>query len=210
MAQHKSLNGMTAGELKKALESDPEWLEEKLKRDAERQLFAQRRNELIAPLEREIRDAGVHVESYRNVIDKPANFRAAIPILIRHMQMEKYPDLERNFMVQAIAMKEANQYWHDLVALFDSETARDTTSSYAAGLAVAIAKSYREPELQDLISLCANPAYGDHRLWFADSLRRSKSIRAESALMNLLSDPQIGKQVTQWMKKRASGNTTKH
>ena len=195
---------ITAGELKKQLESDPQWLAEKLTRDAEFQLKAQQIKELAAPLEREIRDAGVDIASYRDVIDKPPNFPAAIPILIRHMQMGKYPELTRGFMAQAIAMKEANKYWHDLVALFKNEVARNLESHFANGLAVAIGRSYKEPELQQLISLCENPIYGFNRIWFADGLRKSKSTSAESALTRVSNDPQIGKQVTRWMRKRGA------
>ena len=120
------------------------------------------------------------------------------------MQMGKYPELTRGFMAQAIAMKEANKYWHDLVALFKNEVARNLESHFANGLAVAIGRSYKEPELQQLISLCENPIYGFNRIWFADGLRKSKSTSAESALTRVSNDPQIGKQVTRWMRKRGA------
>jgi hypothetical protein len=75
---------------------------------------------------------------------------------------------------------------------------------------VAIGKSYKEPELQQLISLCENPVYGFNRIWFADGLRKSKSTSAESALMRVSNDSQIGKQVTLWMRRRGAAKVTKH
>jgi hypothetical protein len=167
-------------------------------------------DDLEAPLEQELKDAGVEVKSYRAVIHRPPNFKAAIPILIRHMQMDKYPDLTKNFMAQAIAMKESNPYWGALLELFEKTIAESPQSSFAQGLAVALAKSWKEPELERLIALCLDQKYGDPRILLADGLRRSKDSRAEATLLKLSGDPRIGPQVTKWLKQKSAGKASTH
>ena len=193
---------VTAGELKQRQLRDPEWVAAKLADDAKWEKKLALMKEIEAPLEEELKESGVLVKSYRSVIDKPPNFRLAIPILIRHMQMDRYPELTKNFMAQAIAMKESNPYWDTLVEIFQRALSDSAESNFAQGLAVALSKAWKEPQLEQLIELCMDQKYGDARILLADGLRRSKDGRAEAALLKLSGDPKIGPQVKKWLKKR--------
>ncbi|AZO32543.1 hypothetical protein [Mesorhizobium sp. M1B.F.Ca.ET.045.04.1.1] len=181
---------------------DPEWVAAKLAEDAEWERKLALIKQLEAPLERELADAGVVVKSYQYVIDRPTNFRSAIPILIRHMQMDKYPEPTKNSMAQAIAFKESNSHWDTLQQLFEWTASQNPKSIFAQGLAVALSKSWKEPQLERLVALCLDQKYGDARVLLADGLRRSKDGRAEAALLKLADDPRIGPQVAKWLKKR--------
>lgn len=183
---------------------NPEAIARRAIEDAERAKKDALWRELEAPLHEELANAGVVVKSYRYVIDRPPNFRLAIPILVRHMQLDKYPDLMRNFMAQAIAMKEANPYWHDFVRLYKQAVPADPKAIFAQGLAVAISKSWKGPELDELVELCLNPEYGDSRILIASGLRRSKDDRAKATLLALKDDPKLGPQVRKWLKKKTA------
>jgi hypothetical protein len=193
---------ITAGELQKQLWSDPEWVAAKKAKDAERAAHSRYLDELEAGLEQELRDAGIEARSYRHIIDKPKNYQLGIPILIRHMRMDKYTDVQRNFMAQAIAMKDANPYWHELLEIFLSVVGKKENTGFEQGLAVVLAASFRAPQFDILLSLCENQEYGAPRALLAQGLKKSKDPRAEIALMKFCSDPYLGKEMTKWMKRR--------
>src|SRR5690348_13253634 len=111
MASRTPKGGITAGELHARLHADPEWVAAKNIRDAEMATREAKHLAAVAGLERELKDAGIEMKSYRHLIHKPKNYKRGIPILIRHMRAEHYSDWERNSMAQAIAMKDANPYW---------------------------------------------------------------------------------------------------
>ena len=208
MTKEKKDELVTAGELKQRQLRDPEWVASKLAEDARWEEKQALLKELEAPLEQELKESGVVVKSYRHVIDRPHNFRVAIPILISHMQMDKYPELTKNFMAQAIAMKEANIYWDTIVQIFKSAAGKSPI--FAQGLATALSKAWKEPQLEQLIELCENESYGDARVLLANGLRKSKDNRAEAALLKLSSDPYIGPQVTKWLRKKPSDKKLTH
>lgn len=193
---------ITAGELQKQLWSDPEWVAAKRARDAEWEVRLRHMKQLEAGLEEELREAGIEAKSYRHIIDKPKNYKLGIPILIRHMRMDKYTDVQRNFMAQAIAMKDANPYWHELLEIFLSVVGKKENTGFEQGLAVVLAASYRAPQFETLLSLCENQEYDAPRALLVQGLKKSKDPRAEVALMKFCSDPYLGKEMTKWMKRR--------
>lgn len=199
---------MTAGELEAKHMDDPEWVAAKLAQEAELESKQALRKELVRALEQELREAGIVVKSYHYVIERPENFKLAIPILIRHMQMDKYPEPIKNSMAQAIAMKETNIYWNTLADIFKAEAERHPI--FAQGLAVALSKSWKEPQLNELIRLCEEKKYGDSRVLLANGLRKSKDSRAEVALLRLSTDPYVGPQVTKWLRKKPSTDKSTH
>jgi hypothetical protein len=158
--------------------------------------------EEVRELENELADAGINIRSFRNIIDKPENFRLGIPILVRHMQMTKYSPLNRNFMAQAIAMRESNPYWPTLVKVFRRLDNDGADGIFKQGVAVALAHSYGPSELGELIALCNDKEHGTVRILLAAGLKRSKKAEAVKALRDLIDDPDIGKQVSEWVRRR--------
>lgn len=192
MAQRIPKGGITGGELMAELWSDPEWVAAKKAQDAEHAAREAKHRATMAGLERELKDVGIEMKSYRHLIDKPKNYRAGIPILIRHMRAAHYSDWERNSMAQAIAMKDANPYWNDLLDLFLSVVGKEAHRSFEQGLAVALAAAHKAPQFERLLSLCENATYGAPRTLLVEGLKRLKDPRAEVTLMKLCSDPYLG------------------
>lgn len=158
--------------------------------------------EEVRELENELAEAGIHMKSFRSLIHKPENFLLGIPILLRHMQMNKYSPLNRKFMAIAIAMRETNPYWLTIVKSFKGLGNNGADGIFKEGLAAALAESYGPKELGELIALCNEKTHGTVRVLLADGLRRSKKAEAEKALRDLMDDPQIGKQVSEWVRQR--------
>ena len=202
MTRKPPKGAITAGDLLRQLWSDPEWVAAKRARDAEREAKHVQHLAAVVDLERELKDAGIEVRTYQYLIDKPANYRRGIPIFIRHMRSERYSDWERNSMAQAIAMKDANPYWNELLDLFLSVVSKEGHDSFKQGLAVALAASCKAPQFETLLSICENEAFGSTRLLLIEGLKKSKDSRAEITLMRLCSDPVLGEALTKWMKKR--------
>lgn len=198
---------ITAEEFKRRLNSDPEKVAKRREQDAERQARFNYLKELEYGLEQELKEAGIDVESYRSIIHKPKNYKLGIPILVRHMQMDKYTDNQRNFMAQAIAMKDANPYWHELHGIFLSVVGKKEHYAFEQGVALALGASYREPQFETLLSLCEDQRYGYVRILMVEGLKKSKDPRAEVTLMKLCNDPYLGTEMTKWMKKRETRRT---
>lgn len=202
MAKNPPKGSITAGELIRQLNADPNWVAMRQTKDAEFAAIGERRRAAAAGLERELKEAGIEMKEFRYLKDRPGNYKLGIPILIRHMRMNHYDDPERNSMAQAIAMKEANPYWNELLELFLAVVDKEEHSSFKQGLAVALAASYKAPQFEMLVSLCENTAYGSTRVLLVEGLKRSRDPRAEVTLMRLCGDPIIGKGLTKWMKSR--------
>jgi hypothetical protein len=156
-------------------------------------------------LDNELREAGVEVASFRDLHHKPKNFKLAIPIIIRHLGYQIYPSPLKNSMAQAIAFRETNPYWNDLLKIYMANVGDNVVRQ---GLAVAMAASYSQKELHILVELCKDPAFGDSRLLLLDGLRRSKADVALATLLELADDEKVGKQVTKWLKRPSAPNRT--
>jgi len=198
---------ITAGELEQRLNSDPEWVAQKRAEDEEWEARSRYWRELELGLEQELKDAGIEVKSYREIIHKPKNYKRGIPILVRHMRMEKYTDNQRNFMAQAIAMKDANPFWPELLEIFRSIAGKKEHYAFEQGVAYALGASYKEAQFETFLSICEDQRFGFVRALLVVGLKKSKDPRAEITLMKLCADPYLGKEMTKWMKKREKRRT---
>ena len=202
MPRNPPKGSITGGELITKLNADPDWVARRRAQDAELNAIGARRKAAAAALEQELKEAGIEMKEFRYLKERPTNYKLGIPILIRHMRMDHYDDPERNSMAQAVAMKEANPYWSELLELFLGVVDKEEHFTFKQGLAVALAASHKAPQFETLLTLCENPAYGSTRSLLVDGLKRSKDPRAEVTLMRLCGDPVIGKGLTKWMKNR--------
>jgi hypothetical protein len=202
MTRKPSKGSITAGELQAQLLNDADWVAARKARDAELEARHAKHLATMADLERELKGAGIDVENYRSLIHKPKNYKLGIPIFLRHMRFDHYTDWERNSMAQAIAMKESNPYWSELLDMLLSVVGKEEHYSFEQGLAVALAASYKAPQFETLLSLCENTDYRAPRALLVEGLKKSRDPRAEITLMKLCSDPYLGKELTKWMKRR--------
>jgi hypothetical protein len=90
--------------------------------------------------------------------------------------------------------------WKDLVKLFKGLDSDSADGIFIQGVAVALAHSYGPLEFDEMIALCKDQTHGDVRILLSVGLRRSRKVDAEKALRDLTDDPQIGEQVSKWIR----------
>ena len=181
---------ITAAELMAKLNADPEFVakrareeEERLKREAE-----YRRAE--SPLVDELRAAGFQVQSAWDLVNSPGSYPKAVPILLAHLP-RPYPAAVREGIARALAVREASCGWEVLTRLYRDEhevRAKD-------GLAVAIAAAANDELIGDVIALAQDTSQGPSRLLLLGALERSADPRAQAALMDLGTDPDLTKEI---------------
>jgi hypothetical protein len=106
----KPSKSISAGELMSRLQSDPEWVRENAKREAQhRARVEQRRQELRpeeTPLLAELAAVGINVDSIWDLVNAKWPYQAAIPVLSAHLQRARHPVL-REGIARALTVPEA-------------------------------------------------------------------------------------------------------
>jgi hypothetical protein len=103
---------ITAEELVRQLESDPEWLAQRAARDARHAARAKRLAADEASLVAELRSVGVPVTSVGEFVGKQIAPMAAIPVLLRHLDVEHMPVI-REMIIRALGVPGARQMAFD-------------------------------------------------------------------------------------------------
>jgi len=184
--------------------NDPEWIamQEESKRLAAsaeervRQLQAEQ-----PPLMKELADAGVIYSSLGDMVKSPGPYKEAIPILLAHLE-EPYSVPTRGNIARCLAVPDARCAWPRLVALYRSEPGNlPHADSIKSDLAVAVAATTTEANIATLAELARDRSNGSSRLLLLRRLRRSKSLFAKQALEDLVTDPDLEKEIASWSKK---------
>jgi hypothetical protein len=186
----------TADQVLAELEADPEF---RARRDAREAAFEKRRVDLAraeAPLVADLRAAGVAVNSVYDLVNTRESYPAALPILIRHLDVDYPPPIVEG-IARALAVPAAHVAWRKLVDRFKSS--RDVGPQQ--GFAVAVAGTANDERLDELIELVLDPRYGTSRVLLVSALERSKLQKARAVLEALQSDPQIGQGAKAVLKK---------
>ncbi len=183
------------------------------RRECERQERARLwRVEENAPFD-ELRAAGYPVESVWHLWQKGTAYPEAIPILLRHLQLD-YSDRTRAGIARALAVPdpEVRKAWPLLVEEF--RKARDGKGSIAPGdtkqfslgfkdgLACALSAAVTKETLPELIALASDPSQGTSRVILLTALRplRKKDPRVKEAIEHLANDPDLAKEIAAWRK----------
>jgi hypothetical protein len=197
----KRRGAMTAEELLREFEADPEFTrvqagQDAARRDAERTLRAAE-----APLVDDLARAGFAVDSAWDLVNTSDPYPEALPILLRHLQLP-YPDRVREGIARALAVRgDAAFAWDTLVDLYRDEPAGTDAKD---GLAVALAAGGSTAVLDDLIELLADPRHGQSRILLIKGISRSRSDKARKTLARLVHDPVVGTEVQRLLKRRKS------
>jgi len=192
----------TAAELQAFLQQDKEYKDREQQQLTEAEAQAAARKVEVEGLEAELRAANIRVDSFEDMNRKPDNFKAGFPIILRHLECGEYSDLTKRDMAFVFATKDANEYWNKLTALYESTRSSKTSPLFMEGLAQALAASYREPEIEKLIELSKDRRNGPTRMMLVYGLKRSRKIDVTELLIELADDPEIGKQVEEWLRER--------
>lgn len=185
---------ITASELMAELNADPEYLARKrANEEAHQKLLAQRKEE-AAPVVAALQAAGVDVQSIWDLSDGGKSDPRAIPVLFEQLKKQGYPDHVREGIVRALATPYARERWGELVDIFEHNTANlPPAIRYVAALALSGAAD--DTALDDVIRLINDKRLGFDRAPLLLALIRSKSPKAKMTLLELRSDPDLGKEI---------------
>jgi len=189
---------ITAAELAAELHSDPRWVALKQNRDRE---FADRVTKLReeqAPLMEELASVGVFYHSLGEMLNSPGPYRDAIPVLLDHLE-KPYSDPTREAIARCLAVPDACYAWVKLKDLYRKERTplKDTGGRVKDGLAVAVAATTTEENIEELVALARDRSLGDSRVLLLRRLKRSKML-SQCALQELASDPDLKKEIASW------------
>jgi hypothetical protein len=194
--------GITAEELMRQLENDPEFVRRRAEQEkqlAERE--AKSRKEQAALL-RDLSAAGVNVSTVWDLVNTSASYTAALPILLDHLR-HPYSDGIREGIARALAVRATRPIgWSVLVDEFSktelsSERVKD-------GLAIALAGASDDTVISELIELAKDKRHGDSRLLLLLGIKRSKSPEAKGAIEQLANDPDLKNEIASWRRSKRS------
>lgn len=191
---------ITAQELAEKLESDPEWVARRDRRDAE---FRYKRDQLLLeqlPIIKDLQAVGVDYENLGDMLHSHHPYPAAIPILLKHLQLP-YSDSLRAMIARCLATKEAVFAWDFLVDAYRKEplTREERDSRTKDGLAAAISATMAPNRIEDLITLISDSDQGPSRVLLLSPLRRrAKNVRIRQVLEKFISDPDLEKEIKAW------------
>jgi hypothetical protein len=190
---------VTAAELLQRLNADPGYLARRAQEDQVRARAAEERKLAEAPLVKELRAAGVEVNSAWDITKDTPGVTRALPILQRHLELS-YPDAVREGIARALATPQARFAWKTLARLYRTETGTRTRD----GLAVALAAMADAGNIEQLAELAEDRRNGPSRVLLIRALAGSSSPRAREALSGLRSDPEVSKEVARLTRRARS------
>ncbi|MDV6014399.1 hypothetical protein [Haloechinothrix sp. LS1_15] len=171
-----------------ALESDPEWVAERDRREAEHQARVDEWRRAEAPLVGELQGLGYPVKSvwelYRH---KP--YADAVPVLLRHLGGE-YPARVREGIARALGVPEAREAWGELVAVFRREQEKGPKDGLAVALG-SLCDVGDEGQVSTVVELAGDASHGSSRLLLFGVLERSGRADAYAVLEQAAEDPAV-------------------
>ena len=117
----KKRGPVTAAELMKQLESDPNWVRQRDEREATRQQAERMLAANEEPLVADLRSAGLNVESVYDLVNSANKYDAAIAILADHLK-RKYHKRIREGIIRALSLPAAREeVGQSLIEMFSLE-----------------------------------------------------------------------------------------
>lgn len=120
-AERPTRGSIPADELIRRLESDPEWVKLRDKREADREKRHQEYSKIERPIVKDLNEAGCSVESVWDLVNTtPENYINAVPVLIHHLSNDSHSDKVRESCARALSKKEASHYFDAIYHIFES------------------------------------------------------------------------------------------
>jgi hypothetical protein len=181
--------GKTAAELMAELTRDPEYVAQRRQRDDERRRKEEEYVHAEAPLVKELRQAGIEINSVWELVNSPNTHAQSLPLLLEHLQ-RPYPDAVREGIARAMAVPSAKFAWPILVRLYQ-EVQEPRTKD---GLAVAISAIADRESIDEVIRLIRDERHGASRILLLGALGKLALPQARKVLMDLGGDPALQKE----------------
>lgn len=201
---------MTLDEADAQLKAEGKWDEFVARREAQDKELAERSARLRveqAPLLADLGAVGLKVESVWDLVNTSAHYAEAVPVLLKHLLLP-YSDRTREGIARSLAVPEARGAWSTLVEEYrkapsgigikgPGET-KEGRLGTKDGLACALAATATEKVMDQLVALAKDRTLGISRVLLLSVLKKSKSATAKEAIKELVSDPDLKKEITSW------------
>jgi hypothetical protein len=168
--------------------------------EAEREALLRERTLAEQPIVADLRSAGFEVNSVWDLGNRGKPDPAALPVLLKHLQIGGYPDWVMSSLGHHLAMKEANVFWDTLREHYlEARGPAEQT-----GLASALATSATAKQLDALIDLVGDNSRGSSRILLLSAIKRvgRRGGRGREVLESLRDDPVLGKEAQALLKTR--------
>jgi hypothetical protein len=182
---------MTAEELMAQLESDPEWVARRDRREGERRRLAEINRRDAAPVVAELRAAGLEVDSVADLHTRRMNYRHAVPILMRWLPRIDNPAVKED-IVRSLTVEWAKPQAGPLLI---DEFRRADDPGEELGLRWAIGNALAEVAddsvFEEVADLASDRSWGRSREMLTVALGNMSDPRAVEVLRGLLQDEQV-------------------
>lgn len=198
----KRQSSLSAAELTRKLNADPEFVARRAAQERRRQKLEHELRDAEEPLLVDLRGVGFDIASVWDLVNTSKPYPDALPILLEHLRRQ-YPGPVKEGIARALAVPAARFGFNDLVRCYRAEENKRAKD----GLAVAIAAVADEDVIDDVVSLAKDSDHGSSRLLLLNALEKSKSPRARKALMELGTDPELSREVQIILRRLRRGET---
>ncbi len=158
----------------------------------------QDREEEEALLE-ELAGVGLDVADFYALDAKVPGYERALPILMRHLQDESYPEVFRSDIARAMGTTLAGPLWQGMVDCYYTQA---PGSLVRDGLAVALSEAATKDHLVQVVGLLNDQEWGQDRLYFLRTLTRLRHPDRWELIASLTDDPHIGAEATRMLNRR--------
>lgn len=158
---------ITAEELEKQLNNDPEYRARVSKADLERRALQETLSRAERPLVDELRAAGIAVSSAWDLYKFPESAELAHPILVKHLRLD-YPERVLEGIARAFTKEVARHHWQELLKIYRSEVRGEAQEGLAATLSGSAVKVHYE----DLLEILEDESLGSTRIYFLRPVNR--------------------------------------
>ncbi|WP_295775628.1 hypothetical protein [uncultured Microbacterium sp.] len=177
---------------KELLRNDPVYRAQVEAVEAERRERVRKLREAEQPIIKDLRDVGIEVGSVWDLVNTSAPYLPALPVLMKHLERDGYPDRVVESIGRALAVRESVPYWHRLRDLYLRAEGRGARS----GLAVALGVSATPAQLEELIELLHNESLGESRVLLIAPVIKLGGARGREVIKALRDHPVLGKEAT--------------
>ncbi|WP_091135151.1 hypothetical protein [Microvirga guangxiensis] len=181
------------------LAADPEWVARHAQMEQLRAATSEDLRHDEAPLIAALHKAGVNVNSVWDLVNMPAPYPFALPVLAAHLDRPYAP---RNLegIARALAVKEARAFAWEKVWELVTNRWPELAEDFRAGLMTALSGMATADDLPKMISLITDRRYGPSRVLIVSNLTRSRRKEARQALLDLKTDPDLQKEIAYRLK----------